>query len=53
MEYDRNAAKRTVVIDDQSDFFEFEGNTWLSQAEKVVLQERLREQQEREERRKN
>ncbi len=30
MEYDRNAAKRTTVIDDQSDFFEIDTNAWLT-----------------------
>lgn len=30
MEYDRNAAKRTAVIDDQSDFFEIDSNAWLT-----------------------
>ncbi|XP_042044676.1 activating signal cointegrator 1-like [Salvia splendens] len=30
VEYDRNAAARTTVIDDQSDYYEMEGNTWLS-----------------------
>ncbi len=30
MDYDRNAAKRTTVIDDQSDFFEIDSNAWLS-----------------------
>ena len=29
--YDRNAAQRTKVIDDQSDYFEIDSNTWLSQ----------------------
>lgn len=28
--YDRNAAQRTKVIDDQSDYFEIDSNTWLS-----------------------
>lgn len=28
--YDRNAEKRTTVIDDQSDFFEIDTNVWLS-----------------------
>ena len=28
--YDRNAAQRTQVIDDQSDYFEIDSNTWLS-----------------------
>lgn len=30
VEYDRNSAARTTVIDDQSDYYEIEGNTWLS-----------------------
>ncbi len=30
VDYDRNAAKRTSVIDDQSDFFEIDSNAWLS-----------------------
>lgn len=30
VEYDRNAAARTTVIDDQSDYYEMEGNSWLS-----------------------
>lgn len=30
VEYDRNAAARTTVIDDQSDYYEIEGNSWLS-----------------------
>lgn len=30
VEYDRNAASRTTVIDDQSDYYELEGNSWLS-----------------------
>lgn len=30
VEYDRNAAKRTAVIDDQSDFFEIDSNAWLT-----------------------
>ncbi len=30
MEYDRNAAKRTTVIDDQSDYFEIDTNAWLT-----------------------
>lgn len=28
--YDRNSAARTTVIDDQSDYYEIEGNSWLS-----------------------
>lgn len=30
VEYDRNAAARTTVIDDQSDYYELDGNSWLS-----------------------
>jgi activating signal cointegrator 1 len=30
VDYDRNAAARTKVIDDQSDYYEIEGNSWLS-----------------------
>lgn len=30
MDYDRNASKRTTVVDDQSDFFEIDSNAWLS-----------------------
>lgn len=30
VEYDRNSAARTTVIDDQSDYYESEGSTWLS-----------------------
>lgn len=30
VDYDRNSAARTTVIDDQSDYYELDGNTWLS-----------------------
>ena len=30
VEYDRDAAKRTSVIDDQSDYFEIDTNSWLT-----------------------
>ena len=30
VEFDRSAAQRTTVIDDQSDYFEIDGNAWLS-----------------------
>lgn len=30
VDYDRNSAARTKVYDDQSDYFEMEGNSWLS-----------------------
>jgi hypothetical protein len=31
VEFDRTATQRTTVIDDQSDYFEIDGNTWLSE----------------------
>ena len=30
MEYDRQAARRTHVVDDQSDFYAVDSNAWLS-----------------------
>lgn len=30
MQADRNSARRTTVVDDQADFFEIDGNAWLS-----------------------
>ncbi|KAK9107637.1 hypothetical protein Syun_023648 [Stephania yunnanensis] len=30
VDYDRNSTARTTVIDDQSDYYEIEGNEWLS-----------------------
>lgn len=30
VEFDRSAAQRTTVIDDQSDYFEIDGNAWLT-----------------------
>ncbi|CAM6082204.1 unnamed protein product [Calypogeia fissa] len=51
VEYDRTAASRTTVIDDQSDYFEIEGNTWLTEKEKKLLQERLTDEERKEEER--
>lgn len=31
IEYDRNSAQRTAVLDDQSDYFEIETNVWLEE----------------------
>lgn len=36
VDYDRNSAARTTVIDDQSDYYAIEGNSWLS-AEVCIL----------------
>ena len=41
MEYDRDAAKRTSVIDDQSDYFEIDTNSWLTDEVGGVLFPRL------------
>ncbi len=35
--YDRDAAKRTAVIDDQSDFFEIDSNAWLTPEVRLSL----------------
>ncbi len=37
VEFDRTFAQRTRVIDDQSDYIEFECNAWLSASEKASL----------------
>ncbi|GLJ50084.1 hypothetical protein SUGI_1065250 [Cryptomeria japonica] len=46
VEYDRNSAERTSVIDDQSDYYEYEGNTWISEEEKKLLQKKQEEIEE-------
>ncbi|KAJ4972872.1 hypothetical protein NE237_006046 [Protea cynaroides] len=48
VEYDRNSAARTTVIDDQSDYYEFESNSWLSKEEKDVLKKKQQEIEEAE-----
>jgi len=37
LDYDRQSARRTTVIDDQSDYFEIDSNTWLTDEEKADL----------------
>ncbi|KAL4854996.1 Activating signal cointegrator 1 [Chlorella vulgaris] len=49
VQFDREAAKRTTVLDDQSDFFEIDANAWLTDEERAVLKQREREAQEAEE----
>uniref|UniRef100_A0A1D1ZJU2 Activating signal cointegrator 1 n=1 Tax=Anthurium amnicola TaxID=1678845 RepID=A0A1D1ZJU2_9ARAE len=51
VDYDRNAAARTTVIDDQSDYYELEGNSWLSKEEKDNLNQKLKEKEKEEEER--
>ncbi|KAI3762631.1 hypothetical protein L1987_53068 [Smallanthus sonchifolius] len=48
VDYDRNSAARTTVIDDQSDYYEMEGNTWLSMEEKELLRKKKEEIEEAE-----
>ncbi|KAL6846578.1 hypothetical protein ACP4OV_024026 [Aristida adscensionis] len=46
VDYDRNAAARTKVYDDQSDYYEMEGNSWLSSKEKSDLKKQQEDAQE-------
>ncbi|ONK73889.1 uncharacterized protein A4U43_C03F610 [Asparagus officinalis] len=48
VDYDRNSAARTTVIDDQSDYYNFEGNAWMSEEEKELLRKKQREIEEAE-----
>ncbi|KAM7266873.1 hypothetical protein ACFE04_009039 [Oxalis oulophora] len=48
LDYDRNSAARTTVIDDQSDYYEIDGNSWLSNQEKDLLKKKQAELQEAE-----
>ncbi|XP_004299369.1 PREDICTED: activating signal cointegrator 1 [Fragaria vesca subsp. vesca] len=53
VEYDRDSAARTTVIDDQSDYFEIEGNSWLSKEEKKLLKEKQEQIEEAERAKRN
>ncbi|KAK7292214.1 hypothetical protein RIF29_07990 [Crotalaria pallida] len=53
VEYDRNSAARTTVIDDQSDYYELDGNTWLSKEEKELLKKKQEEMEEAEQAKRN
>ncbi|KAL6745667.1 hypothetical protein V8C86DRAFT_1700121 [Haematococcus lacustris] len=46
--YDRESAKRTAVIDDQSDYFEVDTNAWLTDQERHELRQRRRIEMEAE-----
>ncbi|XP_075519491.1 uncharacterized protein LOC142553254 [Primulina tabacum] len=48
VEYDRDSAARTTVIDDQSDYYEIDGNSWLSLEEKELLRKKREEVEEAE-----
>ncbi|KAL2622571.1 hypothetical protein R1flu_002776 [Riccia fluitans] len=45
VEYDRSSAARTTVIDDQSEYFNIDGNTWLTEQEKEMLKKRQEEEE--------
>lgn len=53
VDYDRNAAARTTVIDDQSDYYELDSNTWLSKEEKDLLKKKQEEMEEAERAKRN
>lgn len=48
VEFDRNSAARTSVIDDQSDYYD-EGNSWLSMEEQELLRKKQEEMEAAEE----
>lgn len=53
VEFDRTAARRTTVIDDQGDYYAIESNAWLSPEERSEMKARLAlEEQALEERKK-
>ncbi|XP_027331906.1 activating signal cointegrator 1 [Abrus precatorius] len=53
VEYDRNSSARTTVIDDQSDYYEIDGNSWLSKEEKELLKKKQEEMEEAERAKRN
>lgn len=52
VEYGRTSSQRTTVIDDQSDYFQVDESTWLSEEEKQAIIKRQEEAQLAEEARK-
>ncbi|VFQ64199.1 unnamed protein product [Cuscuta campestris] len=53
VDYDRNSAARTTVLDDQSDYYEIEGNNWLSMEEKELLSKKKEDIEEAERAKRN
>ena len=51
VDFDRTAASRTVVIDDQSDWFEIDGNSWLDEQERAEMKKQAQEMMEAQEQR--
>jgi len=51
VQFDRTSAARTTVIDDQSDWFEIDGNAWLDERERAALKKQAAEMEAAEEER--
>ncbi|XP_078494523.1 activating signal cointegrator 1-like isoform X2 [Ciona intestinalis] len=47
LKYDRSCAKRTKVIDDESDYYATDSNIWLSEKERSLLKKREAEMREK------
>ncbi|XP_011301424.1 activating signal cointegrator 1 [Fopius arisanus] len=47
LEFDRNSAKRTRVIDDESDYYQSSNSVWLSKEERAEMERREAEMKER------
>lgn len=45
LNYERTAAERTRVIDDQADYYAYETNTWLSSEERAAAEARVLERE--------
>lgn len=43
VDFDRAAASRTVIIDDQSDWFEIDGNAWLDKSERDEMKKQAQD----------
>ena len=47
--FDQTSAKRTTVIDDQSEYYEIDGNAWLDEHEREELKKQAQEMRDAEE----
>ena len=47
--FDQTSAKRTTVIDDQSEYYEIDGNAWLDEHEREELKKQVQEMRDAEE----
>ena len=43
VDFDRSAASRTDVIDDQIDWFEIDGNVWLEESERIEVKNQVQD----------